>query len=166
MKNTIAIWVFLGSVLILSLKKIVWRTYILPKTISNLKWSYVRGQKVKCTSITLSHAVFSFWWIQKKRFSQGTKLKFTFSWSIFVTHWLSISHNFQNGKVNIASINSSNRDSHFWYELSLLQWLIPISGTWASNAMCSFSMHSLLMQSKDRLTVIRQSPTTFCALSL
>ena len=166
-KNTIPIWVFLGSILIL--EKIYlkpWKNCMthLHLTKNNIKLKVIlrKGwQKVERTSVTLSLAVFSFWWVQEKRFSQGTKFIFNFSWSILVTHWLSISHNFQNGKANIACINKSNCDSHFWYELSLLQWFVPIRGTWAINAMCSFSMRSLLMQSKDWLIVIRQSPNNF-----
>ena len=111
--------------------------------------------------MTLGLAVFSFWWVQKKRLSQGTKFILTFSWSILVTHWLSISQNFQMERQTFSRINNSNSDSNFWYELSLLQWLIPISGTWAGNAMCSFSVRLLLMQSKDGLIVIRRSPNTF-----
>ena len=114
-KNTIPIWVFLGSILILSLEKIVWRTYMLLKPILNLKWSYVRGQKVKRTSFTLSYAVFSFWWVQKKRFSQRAKFVFTFSWSIWVTAIVCLFHTaFKMERQTLMVINNSNRDLYFW----------------------------------------------------
>ena len=117
--------------------------------------------------MALSLAVFSFLWVQKTRFSQWGQFIFTFSWSILVSHWLSISHNFQNGRWTLMSINNSNRDSHFWYEPSLPQWLVLISGAWASNAMCSFYMRSLLMQSKNELIVTRQAPNNFlCSKSI
>ena len=68
---------------------------------------------------------------------------------------------FKMERQSLMSINNSNRDWHFWYELSLHQWMVVISGKWASNAMCNFSMRSLLMQSKDGLIVTRQAPNNF-----
>ena len=58
---------------------------------------------------------------------------------------------FKMERQTLISINNSNHDSHFYYEPSLLQWLVLISDTWASIGMCIFSMRSLLMQSKDGL---------------
>ena len=50
--------------------------------------------------------------------------------------------------------NNLHYDSHFWYELSLLQWLVVIGTTWARNVMCMFSMLLLLRESKQGLKVI------------
>ena len=75
-------------------------------------------------------------------------------WSLFHT-------TFKMEKQALMSTNISNSDLHFWYELSLLKWLVLISDTRAGNALFSFSMRSLLMQSKDGLIVIRQSPNNF-----